>query len=154
VTARTWVDDAGRGARFDRHVEFTGADGRVHVRARTTWAIVDKARGRAIRVPPEVITPFLRGRLTPRFDCGDDLGKSAAAGCKAHVRAIELDRVVPFAVLPPRAQGRDDAVPARPDGERRHRRLCGQVGLDRKRVDRMTRDNLIQPPNIVRPQIA
>ncbi|HZF43273.1 MAG TPA: acyl-CoA thioesterase [Sphingomonadaceae bacterium] len=61
VTARTWVDDAGRGARFDRHVEFTGADGRVHVRARTTWAIVDKARGRAIRVPPEVITPFLRG---------------------------------------------------------------------------------------------
>jgi acyl-CoA thioester hydrolase len=60
VTARTWVDEAGRGARFDRHVEFTGQDGRVHVRARTTWAIVDKARGRAIRVPPDVIAPFLQ----------------------------------------------------------------------------------------------
>jgi len=60
VTARTWVDEAGRGARFDRHVAFTGKDERVHVRARTTWAIVDKARGRAIRVPPDVIAPFLR----------------------------------------------------------------------------------------------
>ena len=59
VTARTWVDAAGRGARFDRHVEFTDEGGRVHVRARTTWAIVDKARGRAIRVPPDVIAPFL-----------------------------------------------------------------------------------------------
>lgn len=59
VTARTWVDPAGRGARFDRHVEFMGEDGRVHVRARTTWAIVDKARGRAIRVPADVIAPFL-----------------------------------------------------------------------------------------------
>ena len=27
VTARTWVPDAPKGARFDRHMEFTGEDG-------------------------------------------------------------------------------------------------------------------------------
>ena len=59
VTGRTWVAEAPRGARFDRHVEFTGADGKPRVRAKTTWAIVDKASGRPVRVPPEVAGPFL-----------------------------------------------------------------------------------------------
>lgn len=59
VTARTWVADAPRGARFDRIVEFVGSDGKVHVRARTTWAIIDKVSGRPLRVPPEVAAPFL-----------------------------------------------------------------------------------------------
>ncbi|HET7575927.1 MAG TPA: thioesterase family protein [Sphingomicrobium sp.] len=59
VTARTWVGDAPQGARFDRFVEFTGTDGKVCVRAKTQWAIIDKALGRPIRVPPEVIAPFL-----------------------------------------------------------------------------------------------
>ena len=59
VTGRTWVGEAPKGARFDRHVEFVGADGKVKVRARTTWAIVDRASGRPIRVPAEVIAPFL-----------------------------------------------------------------------------------------------
>jgi acyl-CoA thioester hydrolase len=59
VTATTWVGDAPRGARFDRHVEFTGADGKVKVRAKTTWAIVDRATGRILRVPKEVAEPFL-----------------------------------------------------------------------------------------------
>ena len=59
VTGRTWVGDAPTGARFDRHVEFTGADGKTCVRAKTQWAIIDKAAGRPIRVPPEVIAPFL-----------------------------------------------------------------------------------------------
>ena len=62
VTARTWVGDAPKGARFDRHMEFTGEDGKVRVRARTTWAIIDKAAGRPIRVPPEVVAPFLEQR--------------------------------------------------------------------------------------------
>ena len=61
ITARTWVGEAPRGARFDRFVEFTGADGKACVRARTQWAIVDKASGRPIRVPPEVIAPFISG---------------------------------------------------------------------------------------------
>ena len=59
VTARTWVAEAPRGARMDRHMEFTGEDGRVRVRARTTWAIMDRASGRPLRVPPGVIAPFL-----------------------------------------------------------------------------------------------
>jgi acyl-CoA thioester hydrolase len=59
VTGRTWVAEAPKGARFDRHVEFTGADGKPRVRARTTWAILDKASGRPLRVPAEVAAPFL-----------------------------------------------------------------------------------------------
>jgi acyl-CoA thioester hydrolase len=59
ITARTWVGEAPKGARFDRHVEFTGADGKLLVRSRTDWAIIDKATGRPIRVPPEVVAPFM-----------------------------------------------------------------------------------------------
>ncbi|MFD1949773.1 acyl-CoA thioesterase [Sphingomonas arantia] len=59
VTAATWVADAPRGAKFDRLMEFTGPDGRLHVRARTTWAILDRTTGRPLRVPTEVIAPFL-----------------------------------------------------------------------------------------------
>ena len=59
ITARTWVGDAPQGARFDRFVEFTGTDGRVCVRCKTQWAIIDKALGRPIRVPPEVVAPFI-----------------------------------------------------------------------------------------------
>jgi acyl-CoA thioester hydrolase len=62
IVARTWIGEAPRGARFDRPVEFTGADGRVCVRARTDWAIIDKALGRPIRVPAEVVAPFLAAR--------------------------------------------------------------------------------------------
>lgn len=61
VTARTWVADAPKGARFDRMIEFVGDDGILHVRARTTWAIIDIAAGRPIRVPAEVAAPFLEG---------------------------------------------------------------------------------------------
>ena len=59
VVARTWVGDAPQGARFERFVEFTGADGKTCVRAKTMWAIIDKAAGRPVRVPREVIAPFI-----------------------------------------------------------------------------------------------
>ena len=59
ITARTWVGEAPKGARFDRHVEFAGADGKLLVRSRTDWAIIDKASGRPIRVPAEVVAPFM-----------------------------------------------------------------------------------------------
>jgi acyl-CoA thioester hydrolase len=62
VTGRTWVGEAPQGARFDRIVEFTGADGKVRVRARTVWAIIEKASGRPVRVPPEVVAPFVGSR--------------------------------------------------------------------------------------------
>ena len=59
ITARTWVGEAPKGARFDRFVEFTGPDGKPCVRAKTGWAIVDRVSGRPLRVPPEVIAPFV-----------------------------------------------------------------------------------------------
>jgi len=55
---RTWVGDEPRGARFDRLMEFTGADGKTLLKARTTWAIIDKASGRPIRVPPAIVERF------------------------------------------------------------------------------------------------
>jgi acyl-CoA thioester hydrolase len=59
VTARTWVPEGPKGARFDRLIAFSGADGKVKVASRTTWAMVDKATMRIMRVPPEVAAPFL-----------------------------------------------------------------------------------------------
>jgi len=59
VTALTCVPAPPRGARFDRYMKFTGADGKVRVEAKTTWAILDRASGRLIRVPTDVAAPFL-----------------------------------------------------------------------------------------------
>jgi acyl-CoA thioester hydrolase len=59
ITAQTWAGEAPKGARFDRHMEFVGEDGNMRVRARSWWAIIDKASNRPIRVPAEVIAPFL-----------------------------------------------------------------------------------------------
>ena len=58
VEGRTWVGEAPRGAKFDRHVEFV-KDGKVIVRAKTTWAILDKTTGRALRVPTDVAGRFV-----------------------------------------------------------------------------------------------
>ncbi len=59
VTAETWVSDAPRGARFDRCVRFTGPDGKVRVEARSTWALIDRAKGRVVRIPAAIAAPFL-----------------------------------------------------------------------------------------------
>ena len=61
VTAETWVPQPPRGARFDRHMRFTGGDGRVKVEAVSTWAMLDRASGRLVRVRDEVAAPFLDG---------------------------------------------------------------------------------------------
>ncbi len=58
VTARTWLADAPRGARFDRYVSFTDADGTEFVRSLTTWAMIDRRTGRPQRVTAEVIDRF------------------------------------------------------------------------------------------------
>lgn len=58
VTAETWVASP-RGARFDRHVRFTGTDGRVKVEAVSTWALIDRATRRLLRVRPEIAERFL-----------------------------------------------------------------------------------------------
>jgi len=62
VAARTWVGEAPQGARFDRFVEFIGQDGKACVRARTVWAILERKSGRPVRVPAEVVAPFLQAR--------------------------------------------------------------------------------------------
>ena len=59
LTARTWAGEKPQGARYDRHMEFVGEDGKARVRARSWWAIIDKATGKPIRVPPQVVAPFL-----------------------------------------------------------------------------------------------
>jgi acyl-CoA thioester hydrolase len=59
VTATTWIPDGPRGARFDRCVEFRDGAGKPLVAARSTWAMLDKASGRLVRVPREVAAPFL-----------------------------------------------------------------------------------------------
>lgn len=60
VTAETWVPDPPRGARFDRHVRFVSADGKVMVEAVTTWALLDRASGRLLRVRDDIAAPFLK----------------------------------------------------------------------------------------------
>jgi acyl-CoA thioester hydrolase len=59
VTAVTEIREPPTGARFDRHVTFSDAAGRELVRARTTWAMIDRATGRLMRVPADVAEPFL-----------------------------------------------------------------------------------------------
>ncbi len=59
VTAETFIPAGPSGARFERHFAFRNAAGRTIVSARTTWAMIDIASGRVMRVPPEVAAPFL-----------------------------------------------------------------------------------------------
>ena len=61
VTGETWVPEPPRGARFDRHMRFTGEDGKVKVEAVSTWAMLDRATGRLVRVRDEIAAPFLEG---------------------------------------------------------------------------------------------
>lgn len=59
VTGKTWIEEPPKGARFNRYMEFTGADGKPRIRAKTTWAMIDRASGRPSRVTPEIAAPFL-----------------------------------------------------------------------------------------------
>ena len=58
VTAHSWVPDTAKGAKFDRHMLFMGADGKRCVAALTTWALIDRASGRPMRVPASLIERF------------------------------------------------------------------------------------------------
>ncbi|PNU03970.1 acyl-CoA thioesterase [Novosphingobium guangzhouense] len=59
VTGETFIPDGPVGARFDRRVDFRNGAGKVIVSARTTWAMIDIASGRLMRVPSEVAAPFV-----------------------------------------------------------------------------------------------
>ncbi|WP_310496127.1 acyl-CoA thioesterase [Sandarakinorhabdus sp.] len=60
VTLTTWVGTP-KGARFDRFVDITGPDGKLRVRAHTTWALLDREAGRLMRVTPDIAAPFMGG---------------------------------------------------------------------------------------------
>ncbi len=59
VTCLTEIREGPSGARFDRHFTFTDGTGKAVVRAKTTWAMVDRHTGRVLRVPAEVTAPFV-----------------------------------------------------------------------------------------------
>jgi acyl-CoA thioester hydrolase len=61
VSAETFIPAGPKGAKFDRWVDFRNAAGKVIVSARTTWAMIDRASGRLVRVPAAVAAPFLPG---------------------------------------------------------------------------------------------
>jgi acyl-CoA thioester hydrolase len=46
-----------RGARFDRLVQISGADG-LKAKAKTTWALIDATTRRPARVPAEILAVF------------------------------------------------------------------------------------------------
>ncbi len=58
VTATTWIPDAPSGAKFDRCVEFRDGKGKALVRSRMTWAIIEVASGRPLRIPRELVDLF------------------------------------------------------------------------------------------------
>ncbi|RJY09404.1 acyl-CoA thioesterase [Aurantiacibacter aquimixticola] len=59
TTGETAIHEGPRGPRFVRHFTFTDTEGKELVRAQTTWAMVDKATGKLMRVPGEVAAPFM-----------------------------------------------------------------------------------------------
>ncbi len=61
TTAQTWVAEAAKGARFDRFMRFVGRDGQPLVEARTSWAMIDRASGRPMRVPAALVSRFREG---------------------------------------------------------------------------------------------
>ena len=75
VRGVTWVADAPKGARFDRFMEFTGAAGKTLVKARTTWAMLEKASGRPQRITTQIVAPFLAAEQgAGRDDAGSSPG--------------------------------------------------------------------------------
>lgn len=59
ITAETWISDPPRGARFNRNVRFLTAEGSVCVEAKTSWALIDAASKRLMRVPADLADRFL-----------------------------------------------------------------------------------------------
>ena len=55
VTGETWIEGKPRGATSVRRVEFCNAAGKTIVSAATTWAMLDRASNRLVRVRPEIV---------------------------------------------------------------------------------------------------
>jgi acyl-CoA thioester hydrolase len=59
VAAETFIPGEPAGARFDRCVEFRDGAGKLVVSARSTWAMIDLASRRLMRIPAAVAAPFM-----------------------------------------------------------------------------------------------
>lgn len=59
VVGETWIEGPAKGAKSLRRVDFADADGKVMVSAATTWAMLDRATLRPMRVRAETLAPFL-----------------------------------------------------------------------------------------------
>ena len=59
ITARTWAGEEPQARASTATWNSSATDGKPRVRAQTEWAIIDKALGRPIRVPAEVVAPFI-----------------------------------------------------------------------------------------------
>ncbi len=59
VAAETWIPNPPRGAQFERCVKFRDASGKRLVAVKSTWAMLEKASGRLVRVPTNIAEPFL-----------------------------------------------------------------------------------------------
>ena len=57
--ATTEIGKAPSGARFERRTTFRDLEGKVLVSAVTSWAMIDRATGRLMRVPRDVAAQFL-----------------------------------------------------------------------------------------------
>ena len=58
TTGETWIEGEPKGATSLRRVDFRNSAGRVIVSAATTWAMLDRATNRLVRVRPSVLAPF------------------------------------------------------------------------------------------------
>ena len=58
AAGETVIKDGPRGPRFDRHFSFADDSGKELVRAKTTFAMIDRASRRLTRVPAEVAASF------------------------------------------------------------------------------------------------
>ena len=59
VEGVTTIPGVPKGARFDRCVDFYGEEGKLLVAVRSTWAMLDKASGRLVRIRADVAAPFV-----------------------------------------------------------------------------------------------
>jgi acyl-CoA thioester hydrolase len=59
VRGETWIPGLPKGARFDRCVDFYDEAGKLLVAVRSTWAMLDKASERLVRIRPDVAAPFI-----------------------------------------------------------------------------------------------
>jgi acyl-CoA thioester hydrolase len=57
--ATTEIGKAPSGARFERRTTFRNLEGKLLVSAVTSWAMIDRATGRLMRVPRDVAEQFL-----------------------------------------------------------------------------------------------